>query len=195
MPVALPAVPLMAEVTPQLVSFGSDLTPATGGPVTRMRRFGSRYSVQVALPTLDALCGGAWIAALLQAEAEGDTLRLTWPQADLGLSPTLAVNANGGGQAGATLAVTALNAPVPPGAFFSFLGADGHEYLHSVTQAAAAGAITLSIAPMLRQPPPPSAALNFATPTIEGFADDNSRSWKHQRRRWTALTLKITEDR
>lgn len=191
MPIDLPALPLAAEVQPQLVSFGSDLTPALGGPVTRMRRFGSRYAVAVTLPSMGARCGAAWVAAILRSEAEGDTLRLVWPQADLEFDPPDA-NVNGDGQAGTSLNVSALTKDAPVGAFFSFTGADGRRYLHSLTEGAPAGTTQLQIAPMLRTAP--VGGLEFNTPEIEGFVDGNSRSWKHQLRRWTSLSFTLTEN-
>ncbi len=193
MPISLPALPLTADIQPQILSFGSDLTPALGGPVTRMRRLGSRHTVKVSLPQLDADCGAVWVAALAQAEAEGDTLRLAWPQPALG-GTAASANVSAGGQAGTLLNVTALNHPVLVGAYFSFNGADGHSYLHMATQPAAAGATQLSIAPMLRTAPPNGATLSFAAPIIEGYADGPT-GWRHALKRFTTLDFQLTEDR
>ena len=195
MAISLPPLPLMAEVTPQLVTYGADLTPALGGPVQRIRRFGSRYSLAVTLPPMEAKQAAYWVACLLNSEAEGQTLRLPWPQPDIGIPADLALTVTGADQTGTVLNVSALPDDIPANAFFSVPAADGREYLYSVTQAATASQTTLVVGPLLRAPPVDGAALNFGTPVIEGFAASAGPSWKYQRNRWTNLSFTITEDR
>jgi hypothetical protein len=88
---------------------------------------------------------------------------------------------NGGGQAGATLVADGFVPGVALQAFsfFSFT-AGGRNYLHALTGAVTvngSGQASLPIGPMLRASPADNAALNFATPQIEGFIDGQSIPW------------------
>ena len=191
MTIQLPVLPLTAQLKARVVQFGADLTPPLGGPTLRVRRLGSRYALDVGLPDMDD-CGDAWIAACLAADAENDTLSLVWPRtAARDALPAPAVAADG--QAGSTLSVSPLAAPLPILSFFSFT-ANGRSYLHSTTAANAAGATVLSIAPMLRASPPSGQPLNFQTPTIEGYATGNATEWAQQLMRWKTLSFTLQEN-
>jgi hypothetical protein len=180
MAIALPDLPWLATVKPQLIDFAADMTPALGGPTQRISRLGSRFAVAVSLPRLDQTQARAWIGARLKARTLGQTLIMAWPKpappGSLG-SPEV----DGGGQAGATLNAKGLTvgATVLAGSFFSFT-VSGRNYLHCVTDdvvADGSGLAALSIAPLLRAPPANNAALEFVAPQIEGFVSGTTEDW------------------
>jgi hypothetical protein len=180
--VALPTLPRLAKITPKLVRFGGDLTSITGGPTQRVSRLGTRFSIQVDLPTMDAACAATWIAAQLQAEAEGKTLRLALPQFGISAAaPTV------GAGAGAALSVSSA-AGIAVGMWFSFV-ASSHAYLHAVT---AISGTDLSVAPQLRVDPA-GLGLNFAAPVVEGF--DDGAAWSMEMLRFVGQSFMLSENR
>ena len=196
MSIALPALPWQAGVKPRLIRYGSDLTPALGGPMARINRLGSRYAIAVTLPTLDRDMGPVWIGARLAAEAQNSTLTLAWPSALFENAPAALVN--GAGQAGTLLNVKGLpaSAAIPALTPLSFQ-AGGRNYLHLTTAALVTGAdgtISFPIAPMLRAAPADSTAVNFATPTIEGFVDGTTVDWELQLSRFHKISFTLTEN-
>ena len=191
MAITLPPVPRLAAVSPRLITFGADLTPPLGGPTQRIRRLGSRFAVDVQLPALDRECGMRWVAALIRAEAEGQTLRLAFPKV---LANAVTPSVGSSNQQGTALGVSALSAAVLAGSFFSFEAA-GRAFLHMVTANAAADATALNIAPLLRASPAAGTALNFAEPVIEGFVDPGPIGWEQQLKRFASLKFTLTENR
>ena len=198
MAVALPTLSDLAEVKPRLLDNAAVLTPALGGPVQRVARLGSRFSVDVTLPPLVAADAGPWLAAVMKSRTEAATLTLTMPQAapltSLGASPVV----NGASQTGARLNASGFNANqvIPAGRFFSF-NTGSRTYLHMTTlqvTANGAGQVQLHIAPMLRVSPANALALEFTSPTIEGFLDGNSSDWSLERMLWTSTGFTLTEN-
>lgn len=198
MSVALPVLPNLAEVHPRLLDNSAVLTPALGGPVQQISRLGSRYAVEVVLPSLTVDQARPWIAARLKAKTEAATVRLEWPQA----GPAEAVGGNpavnGAGQAGARLNVSGLpsGAVIPAQTFFSFVSG-ARSYLHATTAAATAngsGEVQLHIAPILRASPADETALEFEAPVIEGFIDGSSTDWTVERLLWTTTSFTLTEN-
>ena len=178
--VALPAIPWQAKAKPSLVRFGGPLTPPLGGPMQRINRLGSRFSLQVSLPPMDEGSALAWIAARSQADATNSTLivNLPNPPAITAIGTPLV---NGASQAGILLAVKGLNAGavVAQGRFFS-VAVSGRNYLYHVTAAATAdgsGHATLSISPKIRAAMADGASLNFSAPQIEGFDTAPTIEW------------------
>jgi hypothetical protein len=166
----------------QLLDFGSDIVPPTGGAAQRIGRLGSRFAVTFsAMPALGVLTAQALLSLRAAARANGDGIVFAWPQAPF----TAAIGAPvvvGAGQAGTALAIGGVTPSSPAltaGWFFSFDVA-GRNYLHCLTADAAVdggGAATLSIAPMLRASPADGQPLNFIAPQIEGFIDGSSEDW------------------
>ena len=178
--VTLPSLSWLATVKPRLGSFNAVLQPTLGGPVQKISRLGSRYAVDVSMPRLDGATARAWLAAMMKAEAGGNTVIMAWPKPPpaSGLGTPLV---NGAGQAGTSLIVDGLTASVTvkAGSFFSLTVA-ARNYLYSVTADTAAngsGQATLPIAPMLRASPADNAALAFTAPQIEGFISGNTVDW------------------
>ena len=182
MAIDLPVLSRQATVELRLIDFGGDLTPILGGPVQRILRLGSRLAADVTLPTMDAACGRAWIAARMRAKAEGHMLRLGLKQ--LGVAPASRAASSG---AGAEI-VVASAAGVEVGHLFSFIVA-GVSYLHQVTDISGT---TLSVAPMLRADPG-GQTLNFQSPVIEGLVD--GATWSVERLRFIGQRFTLAEAR
>jgi len=185
MTVALPLLPKQATVAPRLLRFGGDLLSALGGPTQRIVRLGSRFSVDVQLPTLDAECAGRWVGAMLRADTLGETVSLIVPQ--LGDGKVVAAAAGTGAVGASSLAITG-GANMKAGLLFSFQ-AGGRAYLHQVTHLISATQI--GIAPLLRVAIN-GAALNFATPTVEGFVEETA--WSVEFLRFVGQSFSLTEN-
>lgn len=161
MALTLPALPLLTEISFELLDFGGDLRSPFGGPTQRILRFGSRYRVSVRLPEQEADIGRLVLAVCGRAKTEGEKVRMAAPQ--LGdTSGVVGVTAISG--SGATLVKSGSGPAV--GMFFSF-EKSGVVYLHEVTNVAGS---TLKVSPMLRADPA-GLPLNFAAPVIEGLVD------------------------
>lgn len=190
---ALPSLPMIWESTPRLMDFGGRLRPPLGGPEQRIQRLGSRWSVDLRIGALNATQAGALLGVIMKATTQGATVTTKWPQEAGSAHGTPKVN--GGGQAGSSLVVDGLSADViKAGTFFS-MTISGRSYLHMVTDdvTPAAGAATLSIAPMLRASPADNADLDMATPTIEGFLSEEVLTWSVTMMMAASFTLSITE--
>ena len=98
----VPSTPSPASATPGLIDFGGFLTPALGGPVQRVERMGTRFSLSVVMPPMiNTSTGRIWIARLIRGKQEG--IRMPWPLQ--GFDPGSPGNplVNGAGQSGRTL--------------------------------------------------------------------------------------------
>ncbi len=196
MSIALPALPWTTDVKPRLVRFGTDLTPALGGPQARINRIGSRFAVDVVLPTMDYAQGMAFVAAQLAADAANTTLTMVWPSALY--EEATGATVSGAGQAGTNLSIAGLTPGliIPPLIPFSF--SDGtRNYLHLTTSEVTAnsgGTAVLSFAPMLRASPPNGAAVNFEDPIIEGFVQGQTIPWEVQLARFHRIGFTLQEN-
>lgn len=184
MTVPLPRLPRQSTVAPRLIRYGGDLTSALGGPTQRIVRLGSRFTVDVQLPTLDAQCAGEWVAAMMRSETLGETVSLIVPQ--LGDGGDVGAATGTAPAASPTMAITG-GARVAVGLLFSFV-AEGRTYLHQVT---GVGAGVIDIAPLTRVPVS-GAALNFANPTIEGFVSETG--WSVEFLRFVGQAFAVTEN-
>lgn len=197
MAVALPALPKESTVKERYIGFSATLTPAIGGSSQEVQRLGSRFGLDVTLPTLAYDDARAWTAARLKAKNLGQTLTLVWPQKAFAGGVGAPV-ANGAGQTGSALAVRGLNAgaAIPALSFFSY-AANGRHYLCAVTDAAVAdgaGHATLQIAPMLRFPPADGAVLEFAAPVLEGLLDGANVEWDLLRLQLVGASFTLAEN-
>lgn len=174
MAIDLPPLPRLAACSVKLLRYGVDLRPGTGGPVQRSRRLGARYAVEVSLPPLGP-GAGTWLAALLRADAEETTVRLTFPQATVPDAGDVVVD--GAGQTGTTLNVTGGEGEILAGSFFSVI-VGGVSYLYATTAEATLGDdLALGVAPMLRASPANGAALTFQGAVIEGLLQGEAIGW------------------
>jgi hypothetical protein len=187
MTVAFPVVPRGTVLTPHVVRVGGDLVSVLGGPTQRITRVGTRYAMDVSLPTLDPACAALWLAAPLTADAVGDTLSLTVPQM---IDITGTGTPLGTGTAGSNVVTfnSGGGTPPAPGMWFS-VSVGGRHYLHLVTALLATGKIAIS--PLLRVNLS-AAPMDFHTPTLEGFCGDTS--WSLEWLRFVGLKFTITEN-
>lgn len=195
MAITLPASPAPRSITPRLVSRRRDLEPTFGGPVSRVRRLGSRWSLDVEMPPMVYRKAMEWVAALIRAEADTVVLGLPQPGFDEGVPGSPLVN--GSGQLGSTLNVDGFTPAyiASAGQWFN-LTASGRIYLYQVAADAVAtgGAIaSLGINPMIRRSPADNSAVGFAEPVIEGFLSSREASWTVDVARTVGLSFTITE--
>lgn len=196
MTIALPSTPKPNGVGLKMLNFGRATQPL-GGDIQYVARIGSRYVVQVSLPPMTYDTARAWLAARLRAATEGDTVSFSWPQPTQTSLGTPLVN--GASQLGSSLIADGFTASVaiPQLAYFSF-SVSSHTYLHAVTSSGSAngsGQATMNIAPMLRVSPADNAALNFTTPTIEGFMDVGDVEWSLDVLMHVGVSFTITENK
>ena len=195
MAVALPADPAPQRVTPRLRRFGNDLTPVGGGPVTRVRRLGDRFSLDVQLPPLDyADQAMKWIGRLARGTA--DTVTLPVPQPGLNIGTPGAPRVNGAGQLGMTLNVDGFTPGyvMREGQFFSIItGGQRFLYVCTADTVATGGAMVLPFEPMLRRQPANDDVIEVAQPIIEGFIEGRESSWTVEAAFNVGLSFKIDE--
>jgi hypothetical protein len=192
--VALPTDIAPDSYRPYLIDFGGDLTPPLGGAVQRLDRLGSRWAVEVTMPSMDRDEARVWIARLVKAKHS--SALLPWPQsADFGAEG--APRVNGAGQSGTVLSIDGLpaNKAVPEGLFFAIV-TGGRRYIHQVSAPAVAsggGAVTLSIEPMLRVRPTDNAVVEMAAPLIEGMVQGQEFGWTVDLAQIYGLTFTLSE--
>lgn len=184
--ILLPVLPRGSIVKPRLVRYGGDLTSVLGGPTQRITRPGTRYAVDITLPTLDPDCAALWLAAPLEADAEGDTVGLVMPQTVEAAKTMTGVV--GGGTAG-TSTINLQGTHPPQGAWLSFaLG--GRHYLHFVTRL---GTSTANVSPALRVTLPNGSPLELVSPILEGYPPDPP-TWEIEFFRFTAQSFTLQEN-
>lgn len=195
MAVALPADPAPQRVTPSLRRFGNDLTPVAGGPVTRVRRLGDRFSLAVQMPPMDyADEAMKWIGRLARGTAETVTLAVPQPGFAVGSPGTPRVN--GSGQLGMSLNVDGFTPGyvLKEGQFFSIItGGQRFLYVCTADTTATGGAMVLPFEPMLRRQPADNDLIEVALPTIEGFIEGRESSWTVEAAYNVGLSFKIDE--
>ena len=185
-----------SPATPELVDFGSVVTPPLGGVQQRLNRLGNRFAMSVQLPPMPAEpLGRKWVSALNQGLTEG--VIAAFPQPDFVVGSPGSPLVNGAGQIGSTMILDgfAANYPVKDGQFFNVI-INGRRYLyHSRVDlaASAGGAISLPITPMIRVSPGDNAVCDFATPMIEGFLQGDPRSWTIDAARTVGLSFSVME--
>lgn len=199
MAIALTNLPLPWQAEPTLVDYGGDQTGAQGGPQSRFVRIGSRWRCKFTqLPDLAWSAAKPLLAARLAASVAGSTVSCPWPQLPF-TAPIGAPVVDGAAQGGQMLSVrgfTPALAAIVAGLWFS-VSVAGRGYLYQVTNMPAVdgtGRAILELAPWLRAAPADGAALNFASPSIEGFFDTLGVGWDLQMRTWVTIpAFTITE--
>ena len=198
MAILLPTDPVPQRWTPRVLDWGGELVPVLGGEVQRLNRLGDRLAVDVVLTaTQDAAQAQAYIARLRRGRREGALL--AWPQLNLEIGNPGDPSVDGGGQAGASLAVKGLlpGYVVREGQFLSLVS-DGCRYVHAVTAALTvppSGLATLAIEPMLRVAPSDHDVVELAAPRIEGLVSGLDRGWTVDMAGTVGLAFTITEQR
>ena len=194
MAIVLPSSPVPRSITPRLISKRRDLEPTFGGPVTRVRRLGSRWAFDVEYPPMLYIDAMAWVAALTSAEA--DTVLMNLPQPGFAVGSPGTPLVNGAGQLGAAINLDGFGAyTAKAGQWFSLI-MSGQRFVHHVAEqkAAASGVMAgLKINPMLRRSPADNTVAEFAQPKVEGFISGRETSWTVDVARTVGLSFTITE--
>jgi len=197
MSIELPPKPAPNGMSPTLLDFGLTLRPATGGPVLKVGRPGSRFRIEFSFPRMVPDVARRFISRLLEAKRAGHlVLPLPLLGVNQGVPGTPVVD--GAGQAGTTLALRGCtpNYLIKEGYWLTIVDASGQRYLYNsrtTTSADAGGNITFGIEPPLRHPFPDGATVKLAKPEIEGFIDGGEMSWSVDVARFTGLSVVIEE--
>jgi hypothetical protein len=196
MPILLPSTPGTSSITPQLVDFGSVVTPPLGGEQQRLNRLGNRWALTVQLPPMKIEpAGREWIAALNEGVTEG--VVFGFPQVDFNVGTPGATLVNGANQTGSTINLDGFSAnyAIRKGQFFSVI-IGGRRFLYqsrTAIAASAGGTVALPITPMIRKSPADNAVCEFAAPMIEGFLQGQGNAWTVDIARTVGLEFTIFE--
>lgn len=195
MATALPLRPApKAGTEPRYRAFGNDLEPINGGPVTRLRFPGDRWSLYVVLPRMAYETAKVWISRLIR---RGDTVLLPFPQPGFDTGTPGSPKVNGAGQLGMSLVLDGFTPAyaVSEGQYFSII-IGGQRFLHCATAEAIAdgdGEMTLQFEPMLRKSPSDNDVVEVAVPMIEGFVEGRETAWTLESALSTGLSFTIAE--
>jgi hypothetical protein len=195
MAITLPATPGPRNITARLVSRRRDLEPTFNGPTSRVRRIGSRWSIDFDLPPMTYSDAMVWVAALTSAEA--DTVILAVPQPGFSVGSPGSPLVNGASQLGSTIDLDGFSTSYAAkvGQWFN-VTVSSRLYLYQVATAKTASADVMNdlvINPMIRASPANNSAADFATPKIEGFLSGDQTAWTVDTARHVGLSFTITE--
>lgn len=193
--ITLPAGVVPALATPRLIDFGVFIRPATGAPVSRVDKPGTRWGAQIDLPAQLPDVANSILTRLLTGRSQ--VLRVDWPL--LGVSQAVAGTpvVNGANPSGTTLPVRGLAAGtvIKEGWWINVTDAAGNRYLHQVKALATAdgaGAVSLNIGPMIRAPLADGSAVVITSPTIEGLVTSD-HTWPLTPDRLIPISFTIEE--
>lgn len=197
--ITLPERPSPSSATPALLDFTVTLRPATGGPVQRVMRAGSRYRMEFTFPPMTASDAQVFISRLIEAKRRGEIV-MPVPIVGRYQSAPGSPVVDGAGQAGTTLNVRGL---VPgylfeEGYWITIIDDDDQRYLYNVRESAPVapdGTVTLRIEPPLRYPYLDGATINAAKPEIQGFIDGGEWSWSVEAAGITGISFVVEEAR
>lgn len=186
MAILLPTTPPPRTFTPHYVEFGTSLRSPLGGPTQNVLRLGDRMSVDFEMPIMRETTARAWVAALMDAKASGEMVRMGIPQADAsplamlfdGVANSLTGQVSGDGHFG-----------LFPGMFLSVVGGNGTSYLHMVTRKTG---VSVRLSPRLRTNL--SGAAQMKPAIIEGWLDTKAE-WTVDVARTVGLTFTVAEGR
>lgn len=195
--ITLPEKPAPNGVAPALLDFGLTLRPATGGPVVKVSRAGSRFRIEVTFPPMVPAVARVFLSRLLEAKRAGH-LRIEFPLLGESQGVPGSPVVDGAGQAGTTLKLRGLtpNYRAKEGYWLSIADATGQHYLENVRGMATAGAdgkMTLTVEPPLRHPFPDGAQVFLAQPMVEGFIDGGEWSWSVDVARFSGISFTLEE--
>lgn len=195
MAITLPTTTGPRNITARLISRRRDLEPTFNGPTSRIRRIGSRWSIDFDYPPMTYSDAMVWVAALTSAEA--DTVILAVPQPGFSVGSPGTPLVNGASQLGSTLDLDGFSTAYPAmvGQWFN-VTVSGRLYLYQVATSKTASAdvmADLAINPMIRASPANNSSADFATPKIEGFLSGDQTAWTVDTARHVGLSFTITE--
>lgn len=183
--ITLPETRAIKVDKPRLMDWGGRLVPPLGGAVQTLNRLGTRWALDVSIPTMRTEPDGrTWAAALVQAKVNGVLMWFRQDGLDIGIpSTTSAYQAvDGAGQTGSTLNLKGFRPGyvMRLGQFFSVV-TNARRYLHmatAITVADSAGKMALPIFPMLRASPNANDPVEVSKPMIQGsLTGSNEQAW------------------
>jgi len=195
MAITLPSTADVVAMTPRLISRRRDLEPTFNGPTSRVRRIGSRWSIDFELGPLEYQDAMDWVAALTSAEA--DTVIFPVPQLSFAPGAPGSPLVNGASQLGSTIDLDGFSPSyvATVGQWFN-ITVSSRLYLYQVATEKTASAdvmADLAINPMIRASPANNSAADFTTPKIEGFLSGRETGWTVDRGMFVGLSFTITE--
>ena len=195
MAITLPTTTGPRNITARLISRRRDLEPTFNGPTNRVRRIGSRWSIDFDYPPMTYSDAMVWVAALTSAEA--DTVILAVPQPGFSVGSPGSPLVNGASQLGSALDLDGFSTSYAAraGQWFN-VTVSSRLYLYQVATAKTASAdvmADLAINPMIRASPANNSAADFSTPKIEGFLSGDQTAWTVDTARHVGLSFTITE--
>lgn len=195
--ITLPVSPGPDDVDFELIGYGLQLKPVAGGPEKRTALPGDRFRVSFNSGAFVDDCRTDLQGAVVAAQTAGETVQITWPQDGVtGIGTPLIAGAD---QLGSVLACDGFtpSVTVKRGWVFS-VTYNGRPNIHMVTAdttANGSGVIAaLPIGPMLRGSPADNAAMNFATPTLQGYLDGPGRKWTETGKLWAEHAISVEEE-
>lgn len=193
MSIALPDWPYPAQMTPRLVSGRAELRPAWGGDIQRLNRAGSRYAIDVTMPTMTYADAQDWAA--IEDETATVTMQIVQPGLETGAPGTPLVN--GGAQSGTSLILDGLTPYyVIRNRQWLTVTTGGRIYAYRAkgeTVANGSGAVTVTLATMLRAVHADNDPVELAAPRIEGFATVPEGAWTTSTAGHVTLSFTIEE--
>lgn len=181
-----------------MVDFGGQLKPTMGGPVQTIMRLGTRFAVEITVPTMRTEPDGRiYSSRLFQAKIFGALIVFRQDGFKVGLPGTVLVD--GAAQTGFALNLRGFTPgyAVREGQFFSILSG-GRRYLHRAASSMVVGStgkIALPIIPMLRISPADGDTAEFGKPMMQGSLSGNEALWKRLTAPFSSFgTITISED-
>lgn len=195
--IELPDNPAPNGVSASLIDYSLTIRPATGGPVQKVGRPGSRFRAELSFPPMVGETARKFIARLLKAKREGE-LRVEFPLLDVPQGIAGSPVVDGAANAGTSLPLRSLTPfyVFKEGFWLSLVNAAGQPFLHNVTAPAVAdadGNVTITIEPPLRFPFPDGATVLVERPVIQGFIDGGEMGWSINVARHYGLGVTIEE--
>lgn len=196
MAITLPTNPGFIDATPVYNSLRQQYRSPLTGKSQINARPGSYFGLKVQLPPMGVDLARDWIADLINGL--DDTVIYNFPETGKTDAAPGTPLVNGGSQTGLSLVCDGFGAgyTIKKGRFFSVTTASGYRELKVVTAQAVAngsGQATLSFKPHLRASPADNAAVELATPKIEGLLVDNRMEWSVNMARTYGLSFTIEE--
>lgn len=193
MSIALPDWPYPAQMTPRLVSGRAELRPAWGGDVQRLNRAGSRYAIDVTMPTMTYSAAQDWSA--IDDETATVTMQIVQPGLDVGAPGSPLVN--GGSQSGTSLIIDGLTPYyVIRNRQWLSVTTGGRLYAYRAkgeTVANGSGQATVTLETMLRAVHADNDPVEIAVPRLEGFATVPEGAWTTSTAGHVSLSFTIEE--